>query len=432
MALKYVSRKYYLGKVTAYFKKNGSAMRYKLFKIDEVYLTKKLRIKDTYTLQDPNEINAQIDELEKKVDNAIAAILYKNPKAVINVKLVDEYLAAHKEKENVAFTAETDKLLLVDFRAFNNEKEKELHKQDIKNGETRKKHPTIKDYISSANAIEDYEYDMKSQLYLNDITEDFIEDFCEWLSEEHVNTKEHKYKCKGDMVNKTINKRIECLSAFIKAYYKDNAIAEMIMSNRLGDSKQTRVIALTLDEVKELYNRKLKNPNHNKVRDYFVFLCLTGLRFMDLTLLTEMNFLRQKDSTYKLSYISHKTKVEVEFELTSKAQEIAERYNFRFNEYTNQGFNRALSEMLENEHLFEDEISVIRNVLHKKIQKKMYRRDKMSAHTARRTFISCLIAKGVSPYHVMSMSGHKKFSTMEIYVMKFSPEMEGSTKKLEF
>lgn len=432
MALKYVSRRYYLGKVTAYFKKNGTAMRYKLLKIDETYLTKKLRVKDNYTLQNPNEVNAQIDELEEKVDNAIAAILYNNPKAVINAKVIDEYLATHQEEKSVTPNVETDKLLLADFRAYNIKKEKELHEQDIKNGETRKRHPTIKDYISSANAIEDYEYDTKSQLYLSDITEDFVSDFCEWLADEHVSSKEHKYKCKGEMVNKTINKRLENLSAFIRAYYKDNTTAEMIMDGRLGDSKQTRVIALTLDEVKELYYRKLKNPNHNIIRDYFVFLCLTGLRFLDLKLLNEMNFLRQRNGAYLLSYISHKTKVEVEFELTSKAQELAKRYNFRFNEYTNQGFNRALGEMLENEHLYEDEISVIRNVLTKKIQKKMFRREKISAHTARRTFISCLIAKGVPPYQVMSMSGHKKFSTMEIYVMKFSPEMLGASKKLEF
>ena len=429
MALKYVTRIYYQGKVTAYFKKNGATLRYKLYKIDESYLTKKYRVKDSYTLQNPDDINAQIDELEEKVDNAIAAILYNNPKASIKNKDIDEYFASRKEQ---ALTAETDKALLADFRDFNAQKERELHKRDIKNGETRKKHPTIKDYISAANAIEDYEYDTKAQLYLSDITEDFVSDFCEWLAEEHINTPEHKYKCKGDMVNKTINKRLENLSAFIRAYYKDDKTAEMIMDGRLGDSKQTRVIALTLDEVKELYYRELKNPKHCKVRDYFVFLCLTGLRFLDLTLLTETNFLRQKNGTYKLSYISHKTKVDVEFELTSKAQEIAERYDFSFNEYTNQGFNRALGEMLENEHLYEDEISVIRNVLEKKIHKKMYRREKISAHTARRTFISSLIAKGVPPYQVMSMSGHKKFSTMEIYVMKFSPEMQGATQKLEF
>lgn len=432
MALKYVTRIYNQGKIAAYFKKNGAVLRYKLFKIEEAYLTKKYRVKDTYALQNPIEVNSQIDKLEEKVDNAIAAILYNDPKAAINSKVIDEYLATHQEEKSVTPNADTDKLILADFRAYNIKKEKELHKQDIENGETRKRHPTIKDYISSANAIEDYEYDTKSQLYLSDITEDFISDFCEWLADEHVSTKEHKYKCKGEMVNKTINKRLENLSAFIRAYYKDNATADMVMDGRLGDSKQTRVIALTLDEVKELYYRELKNPNHNKVRDYFVFLCLTGLRFLDLTLLTETNFLRQKNGVYRLSYISHKTKVEVEFDLTSKAQEIAVRYNFQFKDYTNQGFNRALGELLEQEHLYEDEISVIRNVLKKKIQTKVYRRDKISAHTARRTFISCLIAKGVPPYQVMTMSGHKRFTTMEVYVMKFSPEMQGASKKLEF
>lgn len=287
MALKYVTRIYYQGKVIAYLKKNGATLRYKLYKIDTAYLTKKYRVKDNYTLQNPADINAQIDELEEKVDNAVAAILYSNPKASIKSKDIDEYFANHKKQ---SLTVETDRTILADFRSFNIQKERELHKQDIKNGETRKKHPTIKDYISAANAIEDYEYDIKTQLYLSDITEDFVSDFCEWLADEHINTSEHKYKCRGDMVNKTINKRLENLSAFIRAYYKDDATAEMIMDGRLGDSKQTRVIALTLDEVKELYYRELKNPNHRKVRDYFVFLCLTGLRFLDLTLLTETNF----------------------------------------------------------------------------------------------------------------------------------------------
>ena len=333
MALKYVSRIYFQGKVTAYFKKNGATLRYKLFKIDETYLTKKYRVKDTYTLQNPNEINAQIDELEEKVDNAIAAILYDNPKAVINGKVLDEYLATHKDKTSFVVTEETDRALLTDFRAYNAKKEEELHKQDLDNGETRKKHPTIKDYISSANAFADYEYDNKTQLFLSDITEDFIEDFCEWLADEHIDTKEHKYKCKGEMVNKTINKRLENLSAFIRAYYKDDNTADMIMNGRLSDSKQTRVIALTLDEVKDLYYMKLKNATYNKVRDYFVFLCLTGLRFLDLTLLTETNFLRQKNGVYRLSYISHKTKVEVENGQEFSKKNIQFHNNFEYNSW---------------------------------------------------------------------------------------------------
>ena len=50
-------------------------MRYKLYKIEESHLTKKLRVKETYTLQNPDEINAQIDKLEEKVPGIRVRIL---------------------------------------------------------------------------------------------------------------------------------------------------------------------------------------------------------------------------------------------------------------------------------------------------------------------------------------------------------------------
>jgi integrase len=186
-----------------------------------------------------------------------------------------------------------------------------------------------------------------------------------------------------------------------------------------------------LEEVKELYYRELKNKNYNIVKDYFVFLCQTGLRFSDLLLLREKNFLRQRDNSYNLSYVSHKTKIQIEFRLTSKALEIAKKYKFSFKHYTNQAFNRTLKDMLADEGLYEDEIASNRFVLGRVEEGKIMRREKISAHTARRTFISSLIAKGVSAYQVMNMSGHTRLSTMDIYVEKFAPEVQEATKKIE-
>ena len=433
MALKNVDRVYYQGKVCSYFKKNNTILRYKLLKIEKRYLTAKTyRVKDTYPLQDYNVVNSQIDELESRVDDAVGRILYDNPKSRITSSVIDEFFENEKNAIELKKDDEAGKHLLTDFRRYNKQKMEEKHQEDIDNGETRKLHPTMKDYISAANAIEDFEYDTKQQLYLNDIDDTFVEEFVDWLAEEHVSTNEHKYKCRGDMVNKTINKRLENLSAFIRAYYKDEEKADMIMDGRLNNKSVNKVIALDLNEVKELYYRELKNPIYNKVRDYFVFLCLTGLRFHDLTLLSATNFLKKKNGLYSLSYISHKTKVEVEFDLPSKAQEIALKYNFQFKDYTNQGFNRALGEMLETENLYEDEISVNRYILKKTIHKKIMRREKVTAHTARRTFISCLISAGVPPYQVMNMSGHVRFSTMEIYVRIFSKDVSKASKRLEF
>ena len=72
MALKHVSRIYFQGKVVAYFKKRSGVVRYKLCKIDQRYLTRNLRVKDTYMEQNHETLNKQMDELEEKVDNAIS------------------------------------------------------------------------------------------------------------------------------------------------------------------------------------------------------------------------------------------------------------------------------------------------------------------------------------------------------------------------
>lgn len=429
MALKYVSRIYFQGKVVAYFKKRSGVIRYKLCKIDKQFLTRNLRVKDTYKEQNHETLNKQMDELEERVDNAIGSILYDAPDAVLNNKVIGDYL--NKPQDTDKSSEANDGALLPDFRSFNEEKGQQKHAEDVRNGETRKKHPTMKDYISAANALEDYEYDTKKQYHLSDITEEFLDDFKEWLAEEHVNSRKHKYRCSGDMTNKTINKRLENLAAFIKAYYGDESTHSLIMNNRIIYHSKARVIVLSLDEVKELYYRELKNPNHITVRDYFVFLCQTGMRYSDLLLLGEKNFLKQRDGSYNLSYVSHKTKVEIQFKLTSKALEIAKKHNFTFKHYSNQAFNRTLKEMLENEGLYDDEISSNRFVLGRVEERKIMRREKISAHTARRTFISSLISKGVSAYQVMNMSGHTRLSTMDIYVEKFAPEVQEATKKIE-
>lgn len=430
MALKNVKRVYFQGKVVAYFKKNGGVIRYKLYKIDQGFLTRNLRVKDTYTVCNYQKLNEQIDELEERVDNAIGSILYDAPDTVLNNKVIENYL--NKPLGSDKNIEAHDGILLPDFRRYNEEKSQKKHMEDVKNGETRKLHPTMKDYISCANALEDYEYDTKTQYYLSDITEDFIEDFKEWLVEERKSSEQHKYKTSGGMSNKTINKRLENLAAFIKSYYDDEATHSLIMTNRIKYRSKDQVIVLSLEEVKELYHRELKNPSHNTVRDYFVFLCLTGLRFSDLLLLGQNNFNRKTDDLYYLHYTSHKTGMPIEFRLTSKALDIAKKYNFSFKHYTNQAFNRILKEMLANEGLYDDEVSSNRYVLGRVVESKVMRREKISAHTARRTFISCLISKGVSPYHVMSLSGHTRLSTMDIYVEKFAPGVQEATKTIEF
>ena len=431
---KYVQRKYREGKVVAYMRKNGSVLRYKLCKIDKKWLTTTFQVKADYPFRSADELNMEIDKLEELVDKTITELLYDNPKLYITCAIIDKAIA-DKEKRAKEKAEESDKqLLLYDFKLFNRRKKEALIKKDIERGLNRKTPPTIKDYISACNAIEDYEYDYNCTLRLNDIDEDFIDDFKEFLAEEHTDTKEHKYKCKGGMVNKTINKRLECLSAFVRSFYKDIEKAQFIYESRiLQNDRNKEIIRLDKDELKDLYSRELKDSSKNMIRDYFVFLCLTGLRFGDFVSISRDNFVMGKNELVTLSLFTQKTNIRIEIKLTKQAKEIAERYNYKFTGYTNQAFNRAIKELFKEEELFNDEIVTYREVLNQKPQPiKMPRREKITAHTARRTFISIMIESGVQPIHVMHMVGHTKMSTLQIYIDRFSPKAENEINVLEF
>ena len=431
---KYVQRKYREGKVVAYMNKNGSRLRYKLLKIEKKWLTTTLQVKTDYPLRSADELNEEMDKLEELVDNTITELLYSNPKMYITCAIIDKAIA-DKEKKAKEKAEESDKqLLLYDFKLFNKRKKDALVKKDIERGLNRKTPPTIKDYISACNAIEDFEYDFNCSLRLSDIDEDFLDDFKDFLAEEHESTEKHTYKCKGGMVNKTINKRLECLSAFVRSYYKDIEKAQSIFESRiLRNDRNKEIIRIDKDEIKELYNRELKDSSRNMIRDYFVFLCLTGLRFGDFVSINKDNFVMGKDGLVTLSLYTQKTNIRIEIKLTKQAKEIAERYDYKFDGYTNQAFNRAIKELLKDEELFEDEIVTYREVLNQKPQPiKMPRREKITAHTARRTFISTMIENGVQPIHVMHIVGHTKMSTLQIYIDRFSPKAEDEIKVLEF
>ena len=108
MALKFVKRMYYQGKVVAYFKKNSSVLRYKLLSIEERYLTSLNRVKPSYPLANADKLNKEIDDLEEKIDKAVEKILYDNPKAKITNAVIDEALAQTPKVDDSEESNEND------------------------------------------------------------------------------------------------------------------------------------------------------------------------------------------------------------------------------------------------------------------------------------------------------------------------------------
>lgn len=94
-------------------------------------------------------------------------------------------------------------------------KEKKYKEEVLKGREGRKNHPSSKDYTSTKNLLIDFEYDNYSRpIQPQDIDEDFLLELIEYCYLPRESTNTHKYKTEGEMVNKTIQKRLDSLFTF--------------------------------------------------------------------------------------------------------------------------------------------------------------------------------------------------------------------------
>ncbi len=427
--MSYIKRAYYQGKIVAYLKRNGSVMRYKLATIEEQYLDSRYRVKARYPKEDAAILNDRIDELEEIIEVKVGELLRAYPNIKINNQVMKAALEVKKLEES---NIDNQEILIYDFDKYIKEIKDRKKQEDQRKGIDRGKeiHPTCKDYISTRNALSDFQYDYGSILYLSDITTELIESFVDFLADERVSTPNYKYITKGGLVNSTINKRLDCLASLTRNYYKNEEATQTIISCKQYNER-TDVIRLTKEEIVGFSGLETRSKSEERIRDYFVFLCLTGLRFSDLININRTNFTQRGDK-YILCLYTKKTIKRAEIPLTSRAFDLACKYEFRFDYYTNQAFNRQLKDLLERHHLFEDEITEYRQVKEAIGTIVKLRRKKISAHTGRRTFISILVENGASISRIMAMTGHTKESTLKIYVDKFSPLLRESIAPLEF
>ena len=164
-------------------------------------------------------------------------------------------------------------------------------------------------------------------------------------------------------------------------------------------------IYLTLEERNILFNAAIESERLSKVRDIFVFQCLTGARVGDLCRLTKSNI-----SNNMLSYIPRKTKegkpVTVTVPLSPKAQELLSRYDMpdgrlmpfitdqRYNEYLKELFEKVeLNRIVTRQHPTTREPENVRLC------------DIASSHMARRSFVGNMFGK-IDSAIIASMSGH--------------------------
>ncbi len=209
------------------------------------------------------------------------------------------------------------------------------------------------------------------------------------------------------MADSTINSHVKWLRAFLKYAYpaKDFSWMRYLML-----SVEQEVIALNDGELKNLIDADLSGWLET-TRDLFIFLATTGMRFSDIQLFNPSWVTEEQI----LQFTQLKTGGTAYPPLYEVSRRVLLKYGGIPPQISNQKFNDHLKELFE-------ELKLNRPVVVKTISNKTVKEEVfplaavISSHTARRTFITLCLEKGMALQDVMKMSGHSDYKSMKPYI----------------
>jgi integrase len=169
-----------------------------------------------------------------------------------------------------------------------------------------------------------------------------------------------------------------------------------------------------------------KDKRLSKARDLFLFGCYTGGRFSDLS---KIEWADIKDNFWILR--TQKTRDIIEIPLIGRALDIISKYknnDFPLPRISNQKLNKYIKEVAKKVELDE----IVRKVSYrgtKKLEVVKPKHELIGTHTARRTFITQSLLRGMKAEIVMKITGHKNFRSFKKYINITSRDVQNEIEK---
>lgn len=257
---------------------------------------------------------------------------------------------------------------------------KEIEVSNIKASTRRNHQSTLKHLLA-----------FRRHIAFNELTLDTIEAFSHFLRNKgyHTNTVAKHLKHLKRYVNTAIDKGYMNIKDYAFRTYKIR-------------TEESRHTFLSSDELHRLQTLKLdgKSAKHRQALDAFLFSCYTGIRYSDFIHLTRDNISTCNQLTW-LTYKTVKTGTEVRLPLNllfnGQAISILNRHHNDLNSFFN----------LKNNSNLNKELRLIARLAG--LSKPF------SFHTARHTYATLLLYKGVNITTVQKLLGHKSIKTTQIY-----------------
>lgn len=262
-------------------------------------------------------------------------------------------------------------------------------------------------YQNIKNILERFELAKNYPLTFNRIDEKFHAEFTDYS----LNTLKH--------VNNTYLRNVVFFKTFmnwaIDRKYTYNEKFKKFNKNESGKDiiKETATsqIALNNEDLTKIMNHTFKTKSLERVRDVFVFACVTGMRFGELSLISKSNVtethivLKEEKGVFKEPR---------NIPLTTLSRYILNKYDYELPLIANQKQNEYLKKAFQ-EMEFSKKIEKATNRGREIERSEDFFYNRITTHTARRTFITMMKRKGVSDKLIAKATGHKDMATLNKY-----------------
>jgi site-specific recombinase XerD len=329
------------------------------------------------------EINNFLTDLKLKIERTEIKLREENPDVDFDtLKTSITSLVSGNKKSKLSFFESLD--LFIKLR------DNELSPNSLRKFTTLKK------------LLNNFETLSRKNISFSKIDQLFYDEFLNYLWDVRKHTNNSAYKIIG------------LLKIFLKwAFDRDLNRYRYFEKFKIKEDK-TDIVTLDEEELDNLFNYDFSHDKrHDKVRDLFLFGCYTGGRFTDLTKITREDI---RDGKWYLRV--NKTRDILEIPLIDNALSILKKYEaetYPLPRLSNQKLNKYIKEVCKQAEIKGNvTVTKYRGATPIKVSKPKY--DLISSHTARRTFITESLRRGMRAEVVMRISGHRSYRTFQKYI----------------
>ena len=265
---------------------------------------------------------------------------------------------------------------------------------------------TKRKYLGVYNHLIDYAKFDHIKLEIERVSEEFLQDFREYLS--HVK----------NVTDNTIVKDLKAIKTILRHYMKKGIIKPIDLSDIKTITKDGEIYVLPIDKVLELQYADIRNEKLQKVRDVFCFMCWTGQRYSDIIKISHSDIVKNADGEKVWELITTKTQCKISIPIIQYAEEILDNYkdhNTPIPIFSNQKINEYLKELGELVK-FDWPVKISRYYEGIVKQENVLFYDVLTTHVGRKSYITNSLILGIPERVVKEVSGHKDEKSFNRYV----------------